>query len=164
MICEKYMHVFASQAITFIVIRTFINLYVIFVLELPHLKSLIYQYFFLKIYWTFVLCTKKTDLTLQLHIYSRELVLDNAKQQIKSLEIKPNWKCEVDNMEVQNYYMSMNICREVEKKEVFSMCLKFWSLAFVIYKKPYLQIGTLTKTVNTALESLKDCIPWTSLL
>ena len=38
----------------------------------------------------FGLRTKKSDLTLQLHIYSRELVLDNAKQQIKSLEIKLN--------------------------------------------------------------------------
>ena len=44
------MHVFASQAVTFIVIRTFINFYVIFVSELPHLKILIYQYFLLKIY------------------------------------------------------------------------------------------------------------------
>ena len=45
-----------------------------------------------------------------------------------------------------------------KKRTIYHKCAKpnFDLLLFLCIKNPCLQIGTLTKTVNTALESLKD--------
>ena len=144
MICEKDMHVFASQAVTFTVIRTFINLYVIFVSELPRLIILIYQYFLLKIYWILVYVLRRLIwLFNYIFIPKSWLVLDNAKQQIKSLEIKLNSANASHQSDKETWEMNLQKIEETwrSKTSILSQ-IKMWGTSFPFFSPIHRNMDT----------------------
>lgn len=100
---------------------------------------------------------KNSSLTLQFHIYSRDLLLDNAKQQIKSLEVKLVSANASHQSDKKAWEMNLQNLEETWRRKTsmlsqIMMILTFFSFIFVQSIDAY-QLSILIRFTLIILQS-----------